>query len=323
MLCIPNQNTDPYFNLAAEEYILKNFKENCFVLWRSIPSIIIGKHQNALAEINLNFVQEQNIPVVRRLSGGGTVFHDLGNLNFSFFQNVEDNENLVDFKRYTKPILEILHDLGVDAKFEGRNDIMIDGKKISGNAEHVFKKRVLHHGTLLFSSEISNLSQALKVNPLKYQDKGVKSVRSRVTNIIDHLSKKITVMEFYNKILAHIIASDKDAVIYELNKSDIDQISQLAKEKYKSWEWNFGYSPKYNFEKTQNTSEGNINVQLLVEKGYIKDLKLACGFIDEKIVTEIERVLKGVRHEPASVRNELLSFDLSNDKIEEFSSTFF
>ncbi|MCK5028566.1 MAG: lipoate--protein ligase [Bacteroidales bacterium] len=323
MLCIPNQNTDPYFNLATEEYILKNFKENCFVLWRSRPSIIIGKHQNALAEINLNFVQEQNIPVVRRLSGGGTVFHDLGNLNFSFFQNVEDNENLVDFKRYTKPILEVLHDLGVDAKFEGRNDIMIEGKKISGNAEHIFKKRVLHHGTLLFSSEISNLSQALKVNPLIYQDKGVKSVRSRVTNIIDHLSEKITVKDFYNKILNHIVLSDKDAVIYEFTNNDIEHVNRLVNEKYKTWEWNFGYSPKYNFEKSQTTSEGTINVQLSVEKGFIKDVNLACNFIDEKIVKEIELKLKDIRHEPAVVSKELQNFDLSHDKIEEISTTFF
>jgi lipoate---protein ligase len=323
MLCIPNQNTDPYFNLAAEEYILKNIKKNCFVLWRSKPSIIIGKHQNALAEINLNFVQEQKIPVIRRLSGGGTVFHDLGNLNFSFIQNVKENEHLVDFKRYTKPILEVLHNIGVDAKFEGRNDIMIDGKKISGNAEHVFKKRVLHHGTLLFSSEISNLSQALKVNPLIYQDKGVKSVRSRVTNIIDHLEEKITVMEFYDRILNHIIASDNDAEIYEFTNKDIDQINQLVDEKYKLWEWNFGYSPKYNFEKSQTTSEGNIDIQLLVEKGFIKDAKLACDFLDEKIVIEVERILKGVRHEPASVRKELQSLNLNHDKLEWISTSFF
>jgi lipoate---protein ligase len=323
MLCIPNQNTDPYFNLAAEEYILKNFKENCFVLWRNKPSIIIGKHQNALAEINLNFVQEQNIPVIRRLSGGGTVFHDLGNLNFSFFQNVEDNENLVDFKRYTKPILEVLHDLGVDAKFEGRNDIMIDGKKISGNAEHVFKKRVLHHGTLLFSSEISELSQALKVNPLIYQDKGVKSVRSRVTNIIDHLNEKITVKDFYNKILSHIVLNDKDAVIYEFANNDIEHINRLVNEKYKTWEWNFGYSPKYNFEKSQTTSEGTIDVRLLVEKGYIKDVKIACSFLEEKIVFEIERKLKGVRHESATVRKELQNIVLNPTQISDISTTFF
>ena len=323
MLCIPNQNTDPYFNLAAEEYILKNFKENCFVLWRSKPSIIIGKHQNTLAEINIDFVQEQKIPVIRRLSGGGTVFHDLGNINFSFFQNVGEKENLVDFKRYTKPILEVLHELAIDAKFEGRNDIMIDGKKISGNAEHVFKKRVLHHGTLLFSSEISNLSQALKVNPLIYQDKGVKSVRSRVTNITDHLKEKITVKEFYNKILSHILSSDSEAIIYEFTQNDIEQINKLVNEKYTSWEWNYGYSPKYNFEKSQITSQGTLDVQLIVEKGYIKELKIKSSFLDEKIISRIEIALKGVKHELLSVRKELQNMKLNSTQVTEVSKTFF
>jgi lipoate-protein ligase A len=323
MLCIPNQNTDPYFNLAAEEYILKNFKENCFILWRSKPSIIVGKHQNTLAEINLNFVQEQKIPVIRRLSGGGTVFHDLGNINFSFFQNVEKKENLVDFKRYTKPIIEVLHELGIDAKFEGRNDIMINGKKISGNAEHVFKNRVLHHGTLLFSSEISNLSQALKVNPLIYQDKGVKSVRSRVTNIINHLKEKITVKDFYNKILSHILSSNSEAIIYEFSQNDIEQINKLVNDKYKEWEWNYGYSPKYNFEKSQITSEGTIDVQLIVEKGYINELKINSSFLNKEIISKIEITLKGVKHELVSVRKELQNFKLNNTQVMEISKTFF
>jgi lipoate-protein ligase A len=323
MLCIPNQNTDPYFNIATEEYILKNFKENCFILWRSKPSIIIGKHQNALAEINLNFVQENKIPVIRRLSGGGTVFHDLGNLNFSFIQNVKENESLVDFKRYTKPILEVLHNLGVNAKFEGRNDIMINGKKISGNAEHVYKKRVLHHGTLLFSSEISNLSQALKVNPLVYQDKGVKSVRSRVTNIIDHLKEKIQVMEFYDKILDHIISNDNDAVVYNLTNKDIHQINKLANEKYKNWEWNFGYSPKYNFEKNLDTLKGDIEVQLEVEKGFIKEIKLKSNFIQEKNLIKLENMLKDVRHERASVHKRLQNIGLTSYEIESISMVLF
>ena len=174
MLCIINTNTKPYFNLAAEDYVLRNFKDDCFMLWRNKPSIIIGKHQNTLAEINLEYVKDNNIDVVRRLSGGGAVFHDLGNLNFTFIKNAKDEGSLVDFKKYIQPILEVLQSLGVNAKFEGRNDIMIDGKKISGNAEHVFKRRVLHHGTLLFLSQIADLSKALKVNPLKYQDNGVK-----------------------------------------------------------------------------------------------------------------------------------------------------
>jgi lipoate---protein ligase len=161
MLCIYNPSTEPYFNMAAEEYLLKNFSANIFMLWRNDNAVVVGKHQNSLAEINHDFVQQNNIKVVRRLSGGGTVFHDLGNLNFTFITNGE-GEELVNFRKFTQPILEVLLQLGVHAKFEGRNDLTINGLKFSGNAEHVFKKRTLHHGTLLFSSKISDLTQALK-----------------------------------------------------------------------------------------------------------------------------------------------------------------
>lgn len=305
MLCIQNSNTNPYFNLAAEEYVLRNFKENCFMLWRNAPSIIVGKHQNTIAEINFEYVKEHNIDVVRRLSGGGAVFHDLGNLNFTFIQNVEGEQNLVDFKKYTKPIIEVLTQLGVNAKFEGRNDIMIDGKKVSGNAEHVFKKRVLHHGTLLFSSKMTDLSQALKVNPLKYQDKGVKSVRSRVTNISDHLSKQMSVLEFQDAILEHVVKSYENTSIYEYTKQDISQVNKLVKEKYSTWEWNFGYSPKYDFEKLVKTKGGSVEIQMNIEKGLIQDIKIFGDFFNENDISEIEDSLKGKNHQESAIRNVL------------------
>lgn len=327
MICIQNSITDPYFNLAAEEYVLRNFKENCFMLWRNKPSIIVGKHQNTLAEINIEYVKENGIVVVRRLSGGGAVFHDLGNLNFTFIQNVEGEHNLVDFKKYTKPVIEVLKQLGVDAKFEGRNDIMIDGKKVSGNAEHIFKKRVLHHGTLLFSSEMSNLSQALKVNPLKYQDKGVKSVRSRVTNISDHLPEKMSVLEFHDKIMDYIMRTNESTEIYTYSTEDIDQINKLVKEKYSTWDWNFGYSPKYNFEKYIKTNGGSIEIQMNIEKGIIKDLKIFGDFFNQRDISEIEVSLIGQNHEEVAIRNTLqnIPFDqyFHNITIDEFILAMF
>ena len=190
MLYIYNKNTNPYFNLAAEEYVLKEFQEECFMLWRNEPSIIVGKNQNTLAEINLDYVRQHKIPVVRRLSGGGAVFHDLGNLNFTFIVN-EDVSSFSDFKRFTQPIIDVLRKLSVNAEFSGRNDITIDGKKISGNAQYYYKNRILHHGTLLFSSSITDLSAALKVRPVKFEDKGVKSVSKRVTNISEHLKEPL------------------------------------------------------------------------------------------------------------------------------------
>ncbi|HAF28841.1 MAG TPA: lipoate--protein ligase [Bacteroidales bacterium] len=327
MLCIQNSNTNPYFNLAAEEYVLRNFNENCFMLWQNAPSIIVGKHQNTLAEINFEYVKENNIDVVRRLSGGGAVFHDLGNLNFTFIQNVEGDHNLVDFKKYTKPIIEVLTQLGVNAKFEGRNDIMIDGKKVSGNAEHIFKKRVLHHGTLLFSSKMTDLSQALRVNPLKYQDKGVKSVRSRVTNISEHLPKQMSVLEFQDAILEYVIKSNENTSIYEYTKQDIFQINKLVNEKYSTWEWNYGYSPKYNFEKLIKTKGGTIEIQMNIEKGIIHDIKIFGDFFNEHDISEIEDSLKGKNHQESIIRNVLqnLTFEkyFYNITIDEFILAMF
>ncbi|MFP4023481.1 MAG: lipoate--protein ligase [Thiohalospira sp.] len=311
MLCIKNPETNPYFNLAAEEYVLKSFKENCFMLWRNRPSIIVGKHQNTLAEINIDYVKKNNIDVVRRLSGGGAVFHDLGNLNFTFIKNASLEGNLVDFKKYTQPVIDVLQQLGVDAKFEGRNDIMINGRKISGNAEHIFKRRVLHHGTLLFSSVMADLSKALKVNPLKYQDKGVKSVRSRVTNISEHLPQKMSVMEFHDKIFDFMVKSEKDAVLYEYSEEDIKQINQLAEEKYQTWDWNFGYSPKYNFEKLIRTNGGNLEIHMNVEKGIIIDLKVYGDFFGEKDIVDIENLLQNKRHQELEIRNLLKNTDFN------------
>lgn len=295
MLCIKHQNTDPWFNLASEEYVLKNFPEDCFMLWRNDNAIIVGKHQNTLAEINLDYVRERNIKVVRRLSGGGAVFHDLGNLNFTFIMNGGEG-HLVDFRKYTKPIIEVLQKLGIDARFEGRNDLTIDGKKFSGNAEHVFKNRVLHHGTLLFSSVINDLQNALKVNPLKYQDKAVKSVRSRVTNILEHLKDRISVIEFRDMVMAHIMEMYPGSREYEFSEKDIAAINELVNSKFSTWAWNFGYSPKYAMQKMMKTNGGFIELHMNVDNGIIRDVKIYGDFFNKFDISEIEKLLIGTPH---------------------------
>ncbi|HOK14751.1 MAG TPA: lipoate--protein ligase [Candidatus Kapabacteria bacterium] len=311
MLCILNNSTEPYFNLAAEEYFFNNFSENIFMLWRNSPAIIVGKHQNTLAEINYDYVKENNIKVVRRMTGGGAVFHDLGNINFTFIETGE-SEKLVDFRKYVQPILDILLKLGVNAKFEGRNDLTIDGKKFSGNAEHVYKNRILHHGTILFSAKMSDLSQALNVKDVKYTDKAVKSVRSRVTNVSEHLQTPLTVLEFINLVFNHILEMYEDAKIYEITEEDIKKINELVEKKYSTWEWNFGYSPEYNFSKSVRTEGGTLEVSMFVENGVIQRLRFYGDFFTHKDITEIEEAFVSIPHKEEEIKQVLSRYNLDD-----------
>jgi lipoate---protein ligase len=304
MLCIFNPNTDPAFNLATEEYFLKNFDDEVFMLWRNHNALVVGKHQNTLSEINASFVRERKIKVIRRLSGGGTVFHDLGNLNFTFIMNGE-GEKLIDFRKYTLPILEVLQRMGVTAKFEGRNDLTIDGRKFSGNAEHIHKNRVLHHGTLLFSSHMNDLANALNAREEKFRDKSVKSVRSRVTNISEHLAEPMEVMEFAQRIMEHIQEMYQDSILYNLSAFDIEQIELLKTSKYDTWEWNYGYSPAYNFAQSVRTAGGTIDVAMDVERGVIKDLVFFGDFFNRRDPDELKALLINRRHDREDVSNAL------------------
>ena len=311
MLCIRSNTLDPAFNLATEEFLLDNKADECFYLYINRPSIIVGRHQNSLAEINVDYVKENNIDVVRRLSGGGAVFHDPGNLNFSFIMHKERN-NTEGFKKYTRPILDVLISLGLDAKFEGRNDLTINGKKFSGNAKCLYNDKILQHGTLLFSSKLPDLSNALKVNPLKFQDKAVKSVRSRVTNISEHLKQPVTLAEFENLIFDHVRSLYPDSEIYNLSDADIAAINKLVEEKYGTWDWNFGSSPQYNFRKGIKTNGGFIEINLDVEKGMIKQTKIFGDFFNSRDINELENFLSGMPHDPKHIKEKLNSIQLDN-----------
>ena len=313
-LCINQSNTDPYFNLAAEEYFLKNFQEDFFMLWRSRPSVVVGKHQNTLAEINHEFVRTHQIPVARRLSGGGTVFHDPGNVNFTFIRNVKDISE-VNFKVFTVPVIEALKKLSVDAYTTGRNDLLIDGKKISGNAEHVHRNRVLHHGTLLFDSHLEALKGALKVDLSKYEDKAVQSNRSAVTNISNYLPNPISVEGFTDFLFSEISQNYPEFQVYELTPEDTEVIEKLSIEKYQTWDWIFGYSPRYRFINSVNTANGAISVSLLVEKGHIAEVAFS-GEIQDELAPKLAEVLVGCRHDYETVKTALLRLN------EEFQHCF-
>ena len=323
MRCIFNSSTDAYFNLAVEEFLLKNLEDNVFMLWKNEPSVIVGRFQNSLAEINLDYVNEKNIKVVRRLTGGGAVFHDFGNLNFTFI----DNQGQGDFRTFTQPILELLRSLGVDARFEGRNDLMIDGQKFSGNAQCKHGKRVMHHGTLLFSTEMTDLSEALKVNPLKFVDKAVKSVRKRVTNISSHLPKPLSVDQFADLLMNYILQTRSNSYLQPFTPEEIAQIKLLRDNKYSTWNWNFGTSPRYDFSKIVRTKGGNLEVHLQIEKGVIEAVKIFGDFFAFQDISELENCLIHTPHEKNSLSNLLKSIEvekyLLNISVEEFVDALF
>ena len=313
-LCINQSNSDPYFNLAAEEYFLKNFREDFFMLWRSRRSLVVGKHQNALAEINHEYVRENQIPVARRLSGGGTVFHDPGNVNFTFIRNVA-NISEVNFKVFIIPVVVALKKLGVEAYTTGRNDLLIEGKKISGNAEHVHRNRVLHHGTLLFDSHLEALKGALKVDLSKFEDKAVQSNRSEVTNIANYLSNPISVKEFTDFIFAEITQYYPEFQVYEFTPEDLESIQKLSIEKYQTWDWSFGYSPRYRFTNKLETENGEIQISLLVEKGRIIEATFS-GAIADEIGSKISERLVGCQHDFEVVKTALFGLNESEFSVD-------
>ena len=238
MIYIVNKSTDPAYNIALEEFCFKELKhfDKIFILWINEPAIIVGKHQNTQAEINTRFVQENGIHVVRRITGGGAVYHDLNNLNYTIISNEKEGENDFDFKTFSQPVIETLAELGATAEFSGRNDITIDGKKICGNAQAYAGNRVMHHGCLLFDTDLSVLSKALEVSKETVDFKGVKSVRSRVDNILPNLPVKITVNEFADKILDQMIRTFPEMKEYHFGEAEKQEIEKARREKFANWE---------------------------------------------------------------------------------------
>ncbi|MEI8225591.1 MAG: lipoate--protein ligase [Bacteroidota bacterium] len=315
MFCITLESTDPFFNLAIEELLLKNSKEEYLILGINNPSVIIGKHQSLHKEVNTKFVIENDIPVIRRISGGGTVFHDKGNLNFTFIRQSEAGRQ-VDFRKYTLPVIEFLLSQGVEAKFEGKNDIKVGGLKISGNAEYVHRNRVLHHGTLLFSTSLDLLRNSLRKDTSCYTSKAVESNPSSVMNLNEKLNRFRDIYEFRSEMMNYFLKNLSNAVIYKLSSSETDEAESLAATKYKTWEWNYAYGPEYTFNNSFQYNGKNHSCHLFVKDGIIRE----CSIEGSNQLTSAAKRLIGCRHMVSDILEifEEENIILSDDEIYKF-----
>jgi lipoate-protein ligase A len=307
-----NGINDPSLNLALEEYILRSLPDNddYLLFYINEPSIIIGKNQNTVEEINADYVEKNGIHVVRRLSGGGAVYHDLGNLNFSFIMK-DDGQSFHNFKKFTEPVVRALQRLGVDAEMTGRNDLQVGERKISGNAQFSTKGKMFSHGTLLFDSEIENVVSALKVNAEKYVSKSTKSIRSRVANISEFLKEPLTVEQFRQSLLQSIFEDLEEIPFYELTEQDWESVHKLADERYRSWEWNYGRSPAFNVQqKKRIEGAGTFDVRLQVEEGIIVGAAIYGDFFGRGDRNEVAEKLIGTRYETSALKQLLDGIDL-------------
>lgn len=309
MIYFDTNSNKPEFNLACEEYFMKNYREPVLILWQNEPTIVVGRFQNTLEEVNEAYVTQNNINVIRRMTGGGAVYHDMGNLCYSFIvRGVSSAE--ADFSVFAKPVVEALQSLGVDAYTSGRNDILIDEKKISGTAMSLHRGSLLFHGTLLFDSDLTVLSEALKVNPLKIASKSSKSVRSRVTNIAPYLKEGNEDVQTFKKVLQNKLMEAFACEEYQLTYEDIWAIEKLAEEKYKSWAWNIGKNPEYSYSNTKKFDGGLLEVHLDVKKGLVHKAFIRGDFLGLRSLDELQEALTQKPYDMESLGAVLDGFDL-------------
>jgi lipoate-protein ligase A len=313
MIYIETHSTDPTWNLAFEEYCLKELVqfERILMLWQNDNAIIIGRYQNAESEINLEAAHRLDTKIVRRPSGGGAVYHDLGNLNYTFIYPI-DGLNRQDISVYAGPMVTALNKIGVPAEIKGRNDLLLDGKKISGTAQRIQKGRLMHHGTLLYDSNLDSLEGVLQVDKAKVASKGIASIRSRVTNIKEHLPEGQfeDVQAFWQALLA-AFTEEEPLTPFELTPEMLAEVEQLQKEKYQSWDWNFGKAPAFEYKNSQRYPFGKLEIQANIKKGMIEECKISGDFMGMADLDPIEEALKDVRYNPEDVRKALDDLELS------------
>ncbi len=312
MLLIINDSNNAFYNLAAEEYLIDNFDEDIVMLWRNDNTVVVGKNQNTIEEIDSRYVEEHGISVVRRLTGGGAVFHDMGNVNYTVIQSYREGL-FSNYAYFTEAVRDFLQELGVSAALSGRNDLMIDGKKFSGNAQCVRKGRMMHHGTLMFCSDVKDISGALTPNRKKTESKGVKSVQSHVTNISSHLpGAKISVEDFMEQLYRFYLQRFPEAVPYELTPQDNAAIQKLTDEKYSTWEWNYGASPAFAVSASRKYDFGLVDVRLNVLHGHIKEIRIFGDYFGIRSISEVEEALTGTPYRADAIRQALAGMTLGD-----------
>ena len=311
-LILNDDNRDPYLNLALEEYCVRNLdtSEPYLLFYVNDPSIIIGKHQNTLEEINLPYVREHAIRVVRRISGGGAVYHDHGNLNFSFITRFAQGQ-MLRFEEFTRPVIRALAELGVEAHLGGRNDITVNGRKISGNAQFTTVHSMFSHGTLLFDSQLDQVNEALNVKTDKIASKGVKSVRSRVANISEFLSQPLAMEPFREHLIRSIFEGLEPVPVYRLGREEWEQVHHLADTVYRTWDWNYGMSPKFNVRRVHRFPIGEIDARIDVQEGRIKTIRIYGDFLGSGDLAGLESRLTGVPYDADQLNGALSGADIS------------
>ncbi|GAW99896.1 lipoate--protein ligase [Secundilactobacillus mixtipabuli] len=315
------ETEDIGYNLATEQYLMNNkdFDEPILLFYYQKPCIIVGRNQNTLEEINQDYVAKHNIQVTRRLSGGGAVYDDLGNVSFSFVVD-RDDDRFGDFKAFTKPIVDALKEMGATSiEVSGRNDILVNGKKFSGNAMYVKDNKMFSHGTLMYDVDQSVIAHALNVPKDKMASKGIKSVRSRVTNLKPYLKpeyQNLTIAEFRDTILRKVYGVDDLAEVadkaYHLTDEDKQQIQKLYDDYYNNWDWVYGTSPEFTVKRRQHFDSGTIDARVLVEKGRIKQVTFFGDFFGEKYAVDLAKKLVDVRYDQLSLRQALADVNVGD-----------
>ncbi|MDR1509088.1 MAG: lipoate--protein ligase [Synergistaceae bacterium] len=308
---IINESLRPPFNLALEEYVLTDMDIDAIILWRNSKAVIVGGNQNTAGEIDADYVKANGIAVVRRLSGGGAVFHDPGNVNFTFIHKLGGGD-FSNYEKFTDPIVGYLAELGVYAELQGRNDLVIDGLKFCGNAQAVRKDRIMHHGCILYSADFGHMARALKPREAKMESKGIKSVRKRVTNIADHMASPMPVEDFFSGLANYFMLHAPGIKPYELLQSDIAAAEKISREKYETWEWNFGHSPRYNIEYERRYAFGTVGAKVFAEQGVISGIHIFGDFFGMLDKSGLESAVIGTRHDRDAVKNALEGLNIGD-----------